>query len=735
MQLDSNNHKLNLDIQGMTCAACSARIEKVISRIEGVQDISVNLPLGRAVVLLQTDSNLDGHIVERINQLGYHATKREDEVQVEADSKQGVKLIISAVLTIPLVWAMVRHYTMTSGIWIPELFLQPWFQWILATPIQFVIGAPFYFRAFKAIKNRSANMDVLVVLSTTSAYLYSHYMTMQILRLGESNPHAVYFETSAMIITVVLLGKWLETSAKERSLKAIRLLHNLRPEITTIMRDGIKEAIALNEVKVGDTLVISPGEVIPLDGQVKEGRTTVDESFVTGESVPVEKRQQDRLIGGSQNMDGSIVMKVTATGDQTALSKMISLMEEAQGSKAEIARYVDRIAAVFVPIILVFTIMTLCIWTFWLSPDDFEGALFKAIAVLVIACPCALGLATPTSILVGTGRAVQAGVLFKEGKHMEQLRLVDIVLLDKTGTLTHGTPQVTDIITENGKEMNVLRLAASAEKLSEHPFAKAIVKEAVKRGQMMKEPQSFQAVIGFGVISQVEQSTVIIGSIDFIKQHGLSTEKYKELSYRLELEGKSVLHIAIDESYAGLIAVVDTLKPSTPQAIRRLKKLRTEVMMVTGDQRRTANIIANKAGITRVYAGMLPTDKVDLVRRLQQKGHKVAMVGDGINDAPALAAADIGIAIGTGVDIAKEAADVNLLRNNLGGVADAIVISHKTMRNIRQNLMFALLYNSLAIPLAFMGLMAPWIAGTAMALSSVSVVINALRLQRVSLGR
>ncbi|NEW09442.1 cadmium-translocating P-type ATPase [Paenibacillus sp. SYP-B3998] len=724
--------QMRLEIGGMTCAACSAKIEKVVSRMDGVREIVVNLTMGRAALVIEPECVGDNQIIERIEKLGYKAKKLEEgNKRGQEQSSLGIKLTMAVVLTLPLLWAMVRHYTFTSSIWIPELFLQPWFQWALATPVQFIIGAPFYFNAYKALRNKSANMDVLVALSTTCAYLYSHYMTIHMLREGHSNPHSVYFETSAMIITVVLLGKWLEASAKKRTLRSIQGLQQLKPDHVTLLRGGERIKAAIEEIRVGDCLLILPSETVPLDGQVLEGRSAVDEAFVTGEAAPVEKRQLERLIGGSRNIDGTLIMRVTAIGPDTALAKMIRLMEEAQGSKAEIARAVDRIASVFVPSVLALALLTLGMWSLWLSPGDFSGALFKAIAVLVIACPCALGLATPTSILVGTSRAAEGGILFKEGKDVEQLQRVDVVLLDKTGTLTHGAPRVTDIITEDGQEHRLLRMAAAAELQAEHPYAKAIVREALRRNLNVKEPEQFEFMAGFGVKARVEQIDVAIGSKLFMKQQGIDMEQHFEVSERLASEGKTVLYAASQGSVVGLLAIADVMKASSPQAIRRLKRLRTDVIMVTGDQERTARAIAAKAGIAAVYSEMLPQDKVDLVRALQRKGKRVAMVGDGINDAPALAAADIGIAVGTGADVAKEAADVNLLHSDLGGVADAIVISRATMRNIRQNLAFALLYNALAIPLAFMGWMAPWIAGTAMALSSVSVVANALRLQRI----
>lgn len=733
MTEESHTQQLQLQITGMTCAACSARIEKVVRKIGGVHDVSVNLALGRAALVIEPEVINGEQIIERIEKLGYGAkkVKRFDEHKSELFELR-TKCMFSLILTIPLFWAMARHYSFTSGIWVPELFLQPSFQWALATPIQFLIGSQFYFSAYRALKSKSANMDVLVVLSTTSAYFYSHYVTMHTLHSTVVNSHGVYFETSAMIITVVLLGKWLESSAKEHTLRTIGKLRGLQNESTIVVRGGIEVKLPVKEVQVGDIVVINSGDTVPVDGFVIEGNTTVDESLITGESAPVEKRTRDKLICGTRNINGQLKMKTTATGDRTVLAKMIRLMEEAQGSKPDIQRVVDKITAIFVPAVLLLAIATLCIWNFWLTPSDFGGALFKSMAILVIACPCALGLATPASILVGSGRASEAGILFKEGKHMEQLQQIQAILLDKTGTITRGTPRVTDIITEAGKERLFLRLMASAEKHSEHPFAKAIVKEAVMRGVHVDDPDSFEAISGLGLKARVSQHEIWIGSRKFMKQRGVPIEAQLENALRMEAEGRSLLYAAIDGRFAGLIAVADTIKTSTPKAIRRLKKLGKEVMMVTGDNRHTAEAIARKAGISVIHAEMSPEDKVKLVRRLQQKGRKVTMVGDGVNDAPALAAADIGIAVGTGMEIAKEAADVNLLHSDLNGVADAILLSQKTMRNIHQNLGFALLYNVLAIPLAFMGWLAPWIAGTAMALSSVTVVVNALRLQRTS---
>ncbi|OAS15073.1 heavy metal translocating P-type ATPase [Paenibacillus oryzisoli] len=725
--------KVTLEIDGMTCSACSARIEKVIGKLSGVQTIAVNLPLGRATLQLEPAAANESYIIERIQQLGYGAkTYEEHGIRNEADSSLGSRLILSSVLTLPIMWAMVRHYGWTSGIWIPELFLAPWFQWLLATPIQFVIGGPFYANAFKSLRNKTANMDVLVVLSTTCAYMYSHYMTLHALKTGMPDPHGIYFESSAMMITVVLLGKRLEASAKRRSLQAIHLLRKLEPEAARILKDGISKSVALETVRVGDILIVQEGELIPLDGIVLQGHTTVDEAHLTGEAIPVPKKTHDSVSGGSRNIEGTIDLQVTAAKGETTLAKVVRFIEEAQGSKADIQRYADRMTAFFVPTVIMLAIITFVCWIYVLSPGDAKGAMFKAIAVLVIACPCALGLATPISILVGTSKALQAGILFREGKYVEQMAEIDVVLLDKTGTITFGTPSVMGIHSVTDQTMRLLRLVASAEMKSKHPFAGAILREAARQHVALREPDTYHSMPGFGVSASVEGHEVLVGSSDFMKLHHIRHAAYNELTDQCMREGKSVLHAVIDSEYAGVFVVSDTLKPTSPQAVRQLNKQRLDVAMLTGDQQRTAEAVARQTGIRVIYADMKPTDKLQVVKKLQQQGKKVAVVGDGMNDAPALAAADIGIAVGTGTDVAKETADINLLHGDLRSVAEAFRISRATMRNIRQNLTFALVYNVLAIPLAFMGLLTPWIAGAAMALSSVSVVVNALRLQKRS---
>ncbi|WP_052487301.1 heavy metal translocating P-type ATPase [Gordoniibacillus kamchatkensis] len=733
MSSGEETEQLNLHITGMTCAACSARIEKVVGKLHGVKQISVNLATGSAAIVIEPSAIQKEHIVGRIEQLGYGAKlKEERNNDAEAGTATPTKLIWSAILTFPLLWAMVRHYSFTSGLWVPEIFLKPWFQWLLATPVQFVLGRDFYFRAWQALKNRTANMDVLVAISTTAAYFYSHFVAIRSLRSAFVNPHAVYFETSAMIITVVLLGKWLEASAKRRTLQAISRLRSMQVGTVKVLREGKETSVPPDAVRIGDHIVIDPGDSVPVDGQVVAGSSALDESLLTGEAVPSEKSPGDKVAAGIRNVTGRLVVKATAVGDQTALGKMIRLMEEAQLSKADIQRLADRMAAVFVPVVLVLAVSTFCLWMFWLEPGHVGGALFKAMAVLVIACPCALGLATPTSVLVGTGRAAEAGILFKEGKHMEQLQRVGAVLFDKTGTLTTGTPRVTELIGHGRSDRQLLRLLAAAEALSEHPYAKAVVKEAQKRGIQIPSPDEYEPLSGQGVRALADGHEIVIGSKKLLNRCGVPIEANVEQALRLEAEGRTVLFTAVDGNFAGIVALADTVKAAAPQAVRRLKRMGIRVIMVTGDNRRTADVIASKAGIAEVHSEMLPDDKVKLVRRLQQRGERVAMVGDGINDAPALAAADIGIAIGTGTEIAKDAADINLLHSDVNRVADAIVISRKTMRNIRQNLAFALVYNVLAIPLAFMGWFAPWVAGTAMAFSSVSVVSNALRLKRAS---
>lgn len=731
---------LDLQIEGMTCAACSTRIEKGLSRMQGVQTAAVNLATETAKItyigLKQED------ILNKISQLGYTGRLKKEEGKGEQESPTQRNMrrlrntfLVSALLSIPLLWSMVGHFSFTSWIWVPEWFMHPWVQMVLAAPVQFIIGARFYVGAFKALRSGSANMDVLVALGTTSAYVYSVYLAWQ-WQIGELHHPEMYFETSAVLITLILLGKWLEASAKGRSSQAIRALMGLRAKTATVVRDGEQVEVPVEDVASGDLVLVRPGEKVPVDGIVVSGTSTVDESMLTGESVPVEKQAGDNVYGATVNAQGAFTMKATQVGSETALSQIIKIVEEAQGSKAPIQRIADKISGIFVPIVVGIAFLVFLIWYFAVEPGNFGVALSRTIAVLVIACPCALGLATPTSIMAGTGRAAEYGVLFRGGEHLEGAYRVQTVVLDKTGTVTEGAPSLTDVVLHGVNEddkTELLTLLASAEKQSEHPLAQAIVKGLSEQGISTVEPDSFRAEPGYGIAAEVNGHQIIVGTRRWMEKNGVASSDAEEAMQDMEQAGKTAMLFAVDGSWKGIVAVADQVKASSKKAIERLHQMGIRVVMMTGDNTRTARAIASQVGIDDVFAEVLPEQKAQHVRELQQRGSVVAMVGDGINDAPALAAADIGFAIGTGTDVAMETAGVTLMRGDLNGIADAMEMSRRTMRNIKQNLFWALVYNTIGIPIAAIGLLAPWLAGAAMAFSSVSVVLNALRLQRIKL--
>lgn len=616
--------------------------------------------------------------------------------------------------------------------------MNPWVQLVLATPVQFYIGKQFYIGAYKALRNGSANMDVLVALGTSAAYFYSLYLTLQWVtnEAGGAHGHApaMYYETSAVLITLVILGKLLEALAKGRTSQAIKALMELGAKTAQVVREGQEMTVPIDGVMVGDLVLVKPGEKIPVDGEVIEGSSSVDESMLTGESMPIGKKIGDTVIGATMNKHGMLKIKATRIGKETALAQIIKVVEEAQGSKAPIQRVADVISGIFVPIVVGIAVIAFLVWYFGLDPGNFAGALEKTIAILVIACPCALGLATPTSIMAGSGRAAELGVLFKGGEHLESAHKIQTIVLDKTGTVTKGQPELTDVrAADDMDEEALLRWLGAAERNSEHPLAEAIVKGIGSRGIGLPASEQFEAITGYGIRATVEGKDILAGTRKLMAKYGVKAESaYAEMS-ALEEAGKTVMLAAIDGQYAGLVAVADTIKESSQEAVARLKQMGIEVIMMTGDNERTARAIAKQAGIDHVLAEVLPEGKAAEVAKLQAQGKKVAMVGDGINDAPALAAADIGMAIGTGTDVAMEAADITLMRGDLNSIADAMQMSRKTMSNIRQNLFWALAYNSLGIPIAAAGLLAPWVAGAAMALSSVSVVLNALRLQRMKI--
>lgn len=725
---DVETEKLEFAIYGMTCAACSSRIEKVLSKMDGVVKAVVNLPNETATVTYYRNVVTERDVIEKIKAIGYDAKVRNEKASTDTHKEKEMKkmqwkLIISAILSAPLLLTMLDHL---FGIAVPNIFMNPWFQFALATPIQFIIGWQFYVSAYKNLKTKSANMDVLVALGTSAAYFYSLYEA--ILTIGNPSyvPH-LYFETSAILITLILLGKYLEKNAKGKTTEAIAKLLQLQAKEARVIRDGKEMMIPIEEVVVSDRMIIKPGEKIPVDGVVVKGTTSVDESMLTGESIPVEKQVGAKVIGSTMNLNGTIEMEAEKVGEDTALASIVQAVEDAQGDKAPIQRMADVISSYFVPIVVGIAIVTFIIWITFITPGELESSLTAAIAVLVIACPCALGLATPTSIMVGTGKGAQTGILFKGGEHLEKTHELTTIVFDKTGTITKGKPEVTDFIGDD----RLLQLVASAEKSSEHPLAEAIVRYAEEKQIEFIDAEQFEAIPGHGIRATFPQGEVLIGTRKLMRDHGVDTAEQEETMYQLEHEGKTAMFIAVDKKFAGIVAVADTVKETAKTAMEQLKKMGMELVMLTGDNERTARAIANEVGIDRVIAEVLPEQKAEKIKQLQAEGKKVAMVGDGINDAPALATADIGIAIGTGTEVAIEAADVTILAGELLLVPKAIRLSGATIRNIKQNLFWAFAYNTIGIPIAAIGLLAPWIAGAAMAFSSVSVVLNALRLKTV----
>ncbi|ACK93675.1 heavy metal translocating P-type ATPase [Bacillus thuringiensis] len=731
--------KAEFTVSGMTCAACANRVEKRLNKLDGVNKATVNFALESATVDFNPDEVNVNEMKSVITKLGYKLEVKPDDQDASTDhrlqeiERQKKKFIISFILSFPLLWAMVSHFSFTSFIYLPDMLMNPWVQLTLATPVQFIIGGQFYVGAYKALRNKSANMDVLVALGTSAAYFYSVYLSIQSIGSSEHMTD-LYFETSAVLITLIILGKLFEAKAKGRSSEAIKKLMGLQAKTATVVRDGTEIKILIEEVVAGDIVYVKPGEKIPVDGEIVEGKSAIDESMLTGESIPVDKTIGDGVIGSTINKNGFLKVKATKVGRDTALAQIIKVVEEAQGSKAPIQRVADQISGIFVPVVVVIAIITFAVWMLFVTPGDFGGALEKMIAVLVIACPCALGLATPTSIMAGSGRSAEYGILFKGGEHLEATHRLDTVILDKTGTVTNGKPVLTDVIVADGfREEEILRLVGAAERNSEHPLAEAIVEGIKEKKIDIPSSETFEAIPGFGIESVVEGKQLLIGTRRLMKEFNIDIEEVSKSMEALEREGKTAMLIAIDKEYAGIVAVADTVKDTSKAAIARLKKMGLDVVMITGDNTQTAQAIAKQVGIDHVIAEVLPEGKAEEVKKLQAQGKKVAMVGDGINDAPALATADIGMAIGTGTDVAMEAADITLIRGDLNSIADAIFMSKMTIRNIKQNLFWALAYNALGIPIAALGFLAPWVAGAAMAFSSVSVVLNALRLQRVKL--
>lgn len=741
--------EVTIPIGGMTCASCSARVEKVLGKLEGITSATVNLATEKATVHYDTQQIKLSTIRQAIEKAGYQALEIEKKTAIDEDKLRKekeirtlkTKLIVSATFGIPLLYLAMGAMIWWLRLPIPS-FLEPMqypltyaiVQIILVIPI-IIAGHRFYSVGFKAIIQRSPNMDSLIAMGTSAAILYSLYSVYQISIGNFGAVEDLYFETAGVIITLILLGKYLEAVSKGKTSEAIKKLMGLAPKTAVVIRDGVEIETPIDEVEIDDVILVKPGGKIPVDGIVIEGNTAIDESMLTGESMPIDKKSGDAVYAASINKNGVIKFRATKIGGDTALAQIIKLVEDAQGSKAPIAQLADIVSSYFVPIVFVIAVLAFAGWYF--TGHTFVFAMTIFISILVIACPCALGLATPTAILVGTGKGAEYGILIKGGEALETTHLIDTIVFDKTGTITEGKPEVTDIVTANGIERDwLLQIAASAEKGSEHPLGEAIVRGAQKENLETLKIDTFKAIPGYGIEVEVDGSRLLLGNRKMMDENSISLITLEEESDRLAEEGKTPMYIAMDGTLSGIIAVADVVKASSKAAIAKLHEMGIEVAMITGDNKKTAEAIAKQVGIDRVLAEVLPQDKSNEVKKLQAEGRKVAMVGDGINDAPALAQADIGIAIGSGTDVAMESADIVLMRSDLMDVPTAIKLSKSTIRNIKQNLVWAFGYNVAGIPIAagllylFDGpLLNPIFAAAAMSLSSVSVLTNALRLK------
>lgn len=735
-QYDDKRSWAELKLYGMTCVVCANRIEKKLGKMAGIVSVSVNFATETALISYDKNSVSPADCIEVVKQLGYDAVIAKTITSDDAAEYQERRLKVSAItlgiafiLTIPLVLAM---FLSMAHISFPLLdFLHyPYFQLIISAPVQFVIGGRFYKAAYLALKAKSPNMDVLVAIGTSAAYLLSAYNVFFV-KVESGAMKDLYFEASAVIITLILLGKHLEMLAKGKTSSAIKKLMGLQAKTAEVMREGVAMTVAIESVRVNDIIIVKPGEKIPVDGEIIEGASAIDESMLTGESLPVDKKTGDLVFGATINTLGSFKLKATKIGKDTALSQIVTLIENAQGSKAPIQKIADSVSRVFVPIVLLIAMITFVLWFF--ITGNSTHAIISAVSVLIIACPCALGLATPTAIMVGTGRGAENGILIKGAEKLEMAYKINAVVLDKTGTITKGMPEVTDIKPVGNLDVTaLLTLAASAEKFSEHPLGAAIFRHGQNILGDIADPSRFVAIPGQGIQCEIEKAAVLIGTRKLMQTNHIDLAAVITEVEQLEDDGKTAMFLSVDGKLQGIIAVADTIKATSKSAIETLQSMNIEVYMITGDNQRTARAIAKQVGIlaSHVFAEVLPEHKAEAVTQLKAEGNIVAMVGDGINDAPALVTADVGMAMGTGTDIAMESADITLMRGDLNAIPAAIKLSRATIRKIKQNLFWAFIYNIIGIPFAAFGFLNPMIAGAAMAFSSVSVITNSLSLRK-----
>ncbi len=740
-------------IKGMTCASCSSAVERVTRKLDGVKESQVNLATNRMTIEYDETKLKPEDIIAKVERAGFGAEleipeerkKEKEQEQIETEQtyhQMKKRLIFSICFAVPLLYLSMGHM-------LPFTLPLPDFLSMETHPMNFAVaqliltvlvlicGRKFYIVGFKTLFHGHPNMDSLVAIGTGSAFLYSLVMTISIPSHPE-NAHSLYYESAAVVVTLVMLGKFMESRSKGKTSEAIKKLMQLAPDTAIRLRDGKEEEVPIEEIKTGEILLIKPGSKVPLDGTIVSGSSSVDESMLTGESIPVEKETGDLVIGGSMNYNGAMQMKVTHTGSDTTLAKIIKLMEDAQGKKAPISKLADTVAGYFVPTVMGIALLAALIWSFTGHSLAFVLTIF--VSVLVIACPCALGLATPTAIMVGTGVGASNGILIKSGEALEITHKTDVVVLDKTGTVTEGKPKVIEVITKNGTKEELLKIAACCEKVSEHPLGNAIVEEAQNQGMELKAPEKFESLTGRGISAELDGRQILIGNERMLTEQNISLGEFKEKADEIAKKGQTPMFVVIQQELQGIISVADTIKSTSVEAIDKIRKMGVEVVMLTGDNKRTAEYIGSQVHVDRVVSEVLPGDKAAVVEHLQKDGKKVMMVGDGINDAPALAQADVGCAIGSGSDIAVESSDIVLMKSDLLDVYKAIRLSKLTIRNIKENLFWAFIFNSLGIPVAagvlyaFGGpLLNPMIAGLAMSCSSVLVVSNALRLKRAKL--